>query len=129
MVRAKTITPLTGERGYRHILFRTMGTPFCRQRRCVGSEAMYLPGEPAGAGAVTYKTEAVVFDLDGVLIQSEELWDAVREVHVRERGGRYDANIQRAMMGMSSIEWSRYLHEVAGVPDEPSVLAVAIAAV
>ena len=46
--------------------------------------------------------DAVVFDLDGVLIQSEEVWDEVREEYVRERGGRYDAEIQRAMMGMSS---------------------------
>jgi HAD superfamily hydrolase (TIGR01509 family) len=63
--------------------------------------------------------EAVVFDLDGVLIQSEEVWDEVRERYVRERGGRYDEEIQRAMMGMSSPEWSRYLHDTAGVPDEP----------
>jgi HAD superfamily hydrolase (TIGR01509 family) len=63
--------------------------------------------------------EAVVFDMDGVLIESEEIWDAIREAYVRERGGRYDAEVQRAMMGMSSVEWSRYLHETAGVPDEP----------
>jgi len=63
--------------------------------------------------------EAVVFDLDGVLIESEEVWDAVRETYVRERGGRYDEETQRAMMGMSSHEWSRYLYETAGVPDEP----------
>jgi HAD superfamily hydrolase (TIGR01509 family) len=64
-------------------------------------------------------TDAVVFDMDGVLIASEEVWDAVREVYVRERGGRYDAEVQRALMGMSSLEWSRYLHEAAGVPDAP----------
>src|SRR5436190_7956871 len=58
--------------------------------------------------------------MDGVLIVSEEVWDEVREVYVRERGGRYDAEVQRAMMGMSSVEWSRYLHETAGVPDEPA---------
>jgi len=63
--------------------------------------------------------EAVVFDMDGVLLESEEIWDAVREAYVRERGDRYDAEIQRAMMGMSSTEWSRYLHEAAGVRDEP----------
>ncbi len=63
--------------------------------------------------------EAVVFDLDGILIHSEEVWDAVRERFVRERGGRYDAEVQRAMMGMSSAEWSRYLHEHASVPDSP----------
>jgi HAD superfamily hydrolase (TIGR01509 family) len=67
-------------------------------------------------------TDAVVFDLDGVLIQSEEVWDEVREAYVRERGGRYDDEVQRAMMGMSSVEWSQYLHDVAGVPDEPAAI-------
>jgi HAD superfamily hydrolase (TIGR01509 family) len=66
--------------------------------------------------------DAVVFDLDGVLIESEEVWDEVREAFVRERGGRYDDEVQRAMMGMSSTEWSRYLHERAGVPDEPEAI-------
>jgi HAD superfamily hydrolase (TIGR01509 family) len=66
--------------------------------------------------------EAVVFDLDGVLIASEEVWDAVRERYVRGRGGRYDADVQRAMMGMSAPEWSRFLHKDAGVPDEPEVI-------
>lgn len=69
---------------------------------------------------------AVVFDLDGVLIQSEEVWDEVRERYVRERGGRYDDEIQRAMMGMSSTEWSRYLHEAAGVPDAPEEINAAV---
>jgi HAD superfamily hydrolase (TIGR01509 family) len=64
-------------------------------------------------------TEAVVFDLDGVLLQSEEVWDAVRERYVREAGGRYDDEVQRAMMGMSAPEWSRYLHEEAGVLEDP----------
>jgi HAD superfamily hydrolase (TIGR01509 family) len=62
---------------------------------------------------------AVVFDLDGVLLQSEEVWDAVRERYVRERGGRYDDEVQRAMMGMSAPEWSTYLAEDAGVPGTP----------
>jgi HAD superfamily hydrolase (TIGR01509 family) len=66
--------------------------------------------------------EAVVFDLDGVLIQSEEVWDEVRGAYVRERGGRWDTEVQRALMGMSSVEWSRYLHDVAGVPDEPETI-------
>lgn len=63
--------------------------------------------------------DAVVFDLDGVLLQSEEVWDAVREHYVRERGGRYDEKVQRAMMGMSAPEWSRFLHDEAEVPDDP----------
>jgi HAD superfamily hydrolase (TIGR01509 family) len=67
-------------------------------------------------------TDAVVFDMDGVLIESEEVWDAVREAYVRERGGRYDDEIQRAMMGMSSPEWSRYLHETAGLSESPETI-------
>ena len=66
--------------------------------------------------------EAVVFDLDGVLLQSEEVWDAVRERYVRARGGRYDEEVQRAMMGMSAPEWSRYLQEEVGVPDDPETI-------
>jgi HAD superfamily hydrolase (TIGR01509 family) len=66
--------------------------------------------------------EAVVFDLDGVLLASEEVWDSVRERYVRERGGRYDEQVQRAMMGMSAPEWSRYLHEEAGVPADPDAI-------
>jgi HAD superfamily hydrolase (TIGR01509 family) len=45
---------------------------------------------------------------------------------VRERGGRYDEEVQRAMMGMSAPEWSRYLHEEAGVPDEPDEINRAV---
>jgi HAD superfamily hydrolase (TIGR01509 family) len=63
--------------------------------------------------------EAVVFDLDGVLIQTEEIWDEVREEYVRERGGRYDAQAQRAMMGMSSVEWSRFIADDLGVSLPP----------
>jgi HAD superfamily hydrolase (TIGR01509 family) len=70
--------------------------------------------------------EAVVFDLDGVLIQTEELWDEVREGLAREAGGRYGAEEQRAMMGMSSPEWSRYMHEHVGLPDPPEEIAAEV---
>ena len=63
--------------------------------------------------------EAVVFDLDGVVVDTEQVWDEVREQLVRERGGRYDAGAQRAMMGMSSPEWSRYMHEALGLEESP----------
>src|SRR5207249_11442887 len=63
--------------------------------------------------------DAVVFDLDGVIIDSEELWDEVREGLARERAGRWSPRAQADMMGMSSTEWSRYLHEVVGLPEPP----------
>jgi HAD superfamily hydrolase (TIGR01509 family) len=62
---------------------------------------------------------AVVFDLDGVLLDSEQVWDEAREQLARERGGRWHAGAQRDMMGMSSPEWSRYMHETIGLPEPP----------
>jgi HAD superfamily hydrolase (TIGR01509 family) len=67
--------------------------------------------------------DAVVFDLDGVILQTEELWDEVREGFTRERGGRWSDSAQADMMGMSSTEWSRYLHEVLGVADPPEEIS------
>ena len=61
--------------------------------------------------------EAVVFDLDGVLVDSEHLWDEVREELARERGGRWHDRAQADMMGMSSTEWSRYMHDVIGLSE------------
>jgi len=62
---------------------------------------------------------AVVFDMDGVIIDSEQVWDEVREELVTDWGGRYSAAAQRAMMGMSSPEWSRYMHDELGLSQEP----------
>jgi HAD superfamily hydrolase (TIGR01509 family) len=62
---------------------------------------------------------AVIFDLDGVLVDSESVWDSVREQVTRESGGRWHERAQRDMMGMSSLEWSRYMHDMLGVPMAP----------
>lgn len=63
--------------------------------------------------------DAVVFDLDGLLLETEEIWDEVREALARERGGRWSESAQRDMMGMSSPEWSRYMHDVVGLREPP----------
>jgi HAD superfamily hydrolase (TIGR01509 family) len=77
-----------------------------------------------GAGArVRQPIEAVVLDLDGVLIEGEEVWDAVREQLVRDRGGHWSAGAQAAMMGMSSPEWSSYMARELGVPMEPAAIS------
>ena len=70
--------------------------------------------------------EAVVFDLDGLLVDTEQLWDEVRETLARERGGRWSARAQADMMGMSSPEWSRYMHDVVGVPGAPDEIAAEV---
>jgi HAD superfamily hydrolase (TIGR01509 family) len=63
--------------------------------------------------------DAVIFDLDGVLVDSEQVWDAAREALVRETGGRWHERATADMMGMSSPEWSRYLHQQLNVPLSP----------
>jgi HAD superfamily hydrolase (TIGR01509 family) len=64
-------------------------------------------------------TAAVVFDLDGVLIESEQVWDSAREELARERGGTWNDDATTDMMGMSSKEWSSYMHDRLGVPMSP----------
>jgi HAD superfamily hydrolase (TIGR01509 family) len=70
--------------------------------------------------------ESVVFDLDGLLLDTEQLWDEVREELVRERDGRWPATAQRDMMGMSSPEWSRYMHDVVGLNETPEEISAEV---
>jgi HAD superfamily hydrolase (TIGR01509 family) len=70
---------------------------------------------------------AVIFDLDGVLIESEVVWNEARRDLVEKAGGTWLADAQQVMMGMSSVEWSRYMHDDLGVqlsPEEISAVVV-----
>ena len=69
---------------------------------------------------------AVVFDLDGVLLDSEQVWDEVREQLTREGGGRWHEKAQRDMMGMSSREWSQYMHDELGLADSPEAISAEV---
>jgi HAD superfamily hydrolase (TIGR01509 family) len=60
--------------------------------------------------------DAVIFDLDGVLVDSERLWNGAKEALVRETGGTWRDESPTVMMGMSSPEWAAYLHDDLGVP-------------
>jgi HAD superfamily hydrolase (TIGR01509 family) len=71
---------------------------------------------------------AVAFDLDGVLVDSEERWARAKEALVRETGGRWTPEATHAMLGMSSPEWSRYLHDELGVPLTPEEINEAVVA-
>jgi HAD superfamily hydrolase (TIGR01509 family) len=70
---------------------------------------------------------AVVFDLDGLLVDSEAVWDDVRKRFTEENGGRWHDGAQRDMMGMSSVEWSRYVRDRLGVEMEPEEISTAVA--
>jgi HAD superfamily hydrolase (TIGR01509 family) len=69
---------------------------------------------------------AVVFDLDGVLVDSEQVWDDARRELVAERGGEWTDGATRAMMGMSSVEWSNYMHEQLHVDLAPAEISAAV---
>jgi HAD superfamily hydrolase (TIGR01509 family) len=69
---------------------------------------------------------AVVFDLDGVIVDSEQVWDEVRQAYTEESGGHYGANAARDMQGMSSLEWSRYMAERLRVPGTPQEINAAV---
>jgi phosphoglycolate phosphatase-like HAD superfamily hydrolase len=79
--------------------------------------------DSGGRARARRPVEAVVLDLDGVLIEGEEVWDAVREQLVRERGGHWTAGAQAAMMGMSSPEWSGFMARELQVPMEPAAIS------
>ena len=72
-------------------------------------------------------TDAVIFDLDGVIVDSEAVWDEARRRYVSVRGGRWRDEATRDMMGMSSVEWSRYVRERLGVDRGPEVISAEVA--
>jgi len=70
--------------------------------------------------------DAVVFDLDGVIVDSEQVWDDVRAAYTHESGGNYTERAARDMMGMSSLEWSAYMASELGVPGTPEEINAAV---
>ena len=79
-----------------------------------------------GCKASPGHVKAVVFDLDGVIVDSEHVWDEARQELAAERGRRWPEQASRAMMGMSSLEWSRYMHGVVGLPEPPEEISAEV---
>jgi HAD superfamily hydrolase (TIGR01509 family) len=76
-----------------------------------------------------HRVDAVIFDLDGVLVDSEAIWDEARRVVVYRNGGTWTAQATRDMMGMSSAEWSEYLRDRLGVALPADTIASEVAAI
>ena len=79
-----------------------------------------------GRGAMdpaALRAAALIFDLDGVLIDSEGVWDAARREVALQHSGRWPPDAQRTMMGMSSTEWSAYMHDELGVVLDPTQIS------
>ncbi|ASW53312.1 HAD family phosphatase [Plantactinospora sp. KBS50] len=71
-------------------------------------------------------TDAVIFDLDGVIVDSEPVWEEVRRAYVDRHGGRWQPDSQRRLMGMSTGEWAAYLSGELGVQRSPEQVATEV---
>jgi len=71
---------------------------------------------------------AVIFDLDGLLLDSESAWDGGRRALVAEHGLPWPDGATEAMLGMSSPEWSRYVQEELRVPLDPPEISARVVA-
>jgi HAD superfamily hydrolase (TIGR01509 family) len=81
----------------------------------------------AAAGQAGGQFAAVIFDLDGVLLDSETTWVDVKREFTEESGGRWLDRAQWDMLGMSSTEWSQYMHDELGVPVPPERISSEVA--
>ncbi|MFI2709135.1 HAD family hydrolase [Micromonospora sp. NPDC018662] len=72
--------------------------------------------------------DAVLFDLDGVIVDSEPVWEEVRRAYVAEHGGVWQPDTQRRLMGMSTGEWAAYLSGELGVDRSAEQVAAEVVA-
>jgi len=86
-------------------------------------------GSPRRQGTGAWERErmpvaAVIFDLDGVIVDSEIWWHEERARWAAERGLQWTEDDTRAVMGANSAGWARIMRERLGLPEalEPAIL-------
>jgi HAD superfamily hydrolase (TIGR01509 family) len=63
--------------------------------------------------------DAVIFDLDGVILETEQEWNEVRREFAEQHGGHWDEHDQPAVMGANSMQWAEYMRDKNGVDLSP----------
>lgn len=89
--------------------------------------ALQRPGTSARRRRESVRViRAVIFDLDGLLLDSEQAWNEARNRLTIDRGGTWREKATRDMMGMSSKEWSRYMRDELGLDMSPDDISGAV---
>jgi HAD superfamily hydrolase (TIGR01509 family) len=70
--------------------------------------------------------DTVVFDLDGVILETEEEWNEVRRDFAARHGGHWDENDQPAVMGANSMQWAEYMRDQVGVELSPQEILLGV---
>jgi HAD superfamily hydrolase (TIGR01509 family) len=65
----------------------------------------------------------VIFDMDGLMLRSEELWDEVDREVARQVGRRFDPSLKPLFMGCEKLESARRFCDAYRLAEAPEVIA------